>query len=79
VWEIVRESRVDSNPTYLAKIAVGMGFPRGFEYRWADKQQSKTPIRCSGPQYVEYVLSWVEERLQDDTCFPRSEGDFSFK
>jgi Mob1/phocein family len=84
VWEIVRESRADSDPAYFSKIAVGSGFPRGFEYRWAgsgsDRQRQKSskspiPIRCSGPQYVEYVLSWIDERLNDDKCFPRSEGE----
>ena len=47
----------------------GEGFPPNFEYRWADGKSSK-PIRCSSPEYVEYVLNWIEEQIQDESLFP---------
>ena len=57
---------------------VGDGFPQGFEYRWADGDKVKAPIRCSGPKYVDYVLSWVEDLLNNEATFPVSVGDVCF-
>lgn len=48
----------------------GEGFPRGVEYRWADGVEIKKPIKCSSPQYVEYVLSWVVAQLNNPKIFP---------
>lgn len=48
---------------------IGEGFPEGFEYRWKDNKL-KHPIKCSGPDYVEYVMSWVEGNLQNEAIFP---------
>lgn len=65
IWGIVTESGVPSK-------APGEGFPPGFEYSWADGVKIKKPIQCSGPAYVEYVISWVEDMINDETLFPTS-------
>lgn len=52
----------------------GEGFPDGFEYRWADTEH-KRPIRCSGSDYVEYVMTWVEGMLQNERIFPSRESE----
>jgi MOB kinase activator 1 len=51
----------------------GQGFPAGFEYRWADGVTIKKPIRCSSPEYVDYVMSWVDGQINNEQIFPPSE------
>jgi MOB kinase activator 1 len=51
----------------------GEGFPIGFEYRWADAQ--KKPVQVSAPEYVDYVLSWVEAQIDDPSIFPVNESE----
>lgn len=43
-----------------------------FEYLWADGVKVKTPIKVSAPEYVELLLQWVQEQLDDEKCFPVS-------
>jgi len=52
----------------------GKGFPPGFEYRWADSGRGiKTPKRCTSPEYVEYVVTWVEDQINNECVFPIDE------
>ena len=44
----------------------GEGFPPGFEYRWADGVEVKTPIKCSSPEYVDYVMSWADGQISNE-------------
>mmetsp|Transcript_14088 Transcript_14088/g.20827 ORF Transcript_14088/g.20827 Transcript_14088/m.20827 type:complete len:237 (+) Transcript_14088:45-755(+) len=53
----------------------GEGFPSGFEYLWVPESKSSssrkgTPQKCSAPQYVEYVMSWVEDQINKEEVFP---------
>jgi MOB kinase activator 1 len=64
IWDIIVEARfVDDGP--------GKGFPPGFEYRWADNK-SRSPISCSGPQYVQYVIEWIDSEINNESIFPTS-------
>lgn len=36
-----------------------------YEYRWADGVKVKKPIECSAPDYVLYLMEWVESQLDD--------------
>lgn len=47
----------------------GAGFPRGFEYLWSSGGGAK-PIRVSAPEYVDYVMTWVEAQLDNEEIFP---------
>lgn len=47
------------------------GFPPGFEYRWS-ASRSKSPVECSGPQYVDFVMKWVDDEINNETLFPHS-------
>jgi MOB kinase activator 1 len=67
IWGIVNESGVIAQ-------GPGEGFPPGFEYLWADGVTVKTPIRCSAPQYIDYVMTWVEEHINNEAVFPSSPG-----
>ncbi|GBG26904.1 MOB kinase activator 1A [Hondaea fermentalgiana] len=46
----------------------GEGFPPGFEYRWGGGPGQK-PIRVSSVEYVDYVLTWVEDQLDNEDIF----------
>lgn len=61
----------------IVREAAGVGFPPGFEYRWSDGSRFKTPISCSGSEYVEHVMNWVEKEINNDSLFPTSSGMFS--
>jgi hypothetical protein len=46
----------------------------GFKFRWKDGVGIKTPIKCSGPEYVDYVLTWVEGQMNNEKIFPTTES-----
>lgn len=45
-----------------------------FNYLWADGKKVKQPIKVSAPEYVELLMSWVEENLNDEELFPTELG-----
>ena len=53
---------------------VRQGFPPSFEYSWADGVKIKKPVDCSGPQYIDHVMSWVEDITNNNAIFPSSPG-----
>ena len=55
---------------WSTQLKPGEGFPKGFEYRWADGKTIKKPVRCSSSEYVDYVMRWVEEQLENSSLFP---------
>jgi MOB kinase activator 1 len=65
IWGITCE-------TQMPAFGAGEGFPLGFEYLWADGVKIKTPIRCSSTEYVDYVMSWVEEQINNEQVFVTS-------
>ena len=48
--------------------------PLRYEYHWADGKTVKKPIKCSAPKYVDYLMNWVQEQLDDETMFPSKVG-----
>ncbi|MES1914368.1 MAG: hypothetical protein MHM6MM_006453 [Cercozoa sp. M6MM] len=44
------------------------------QYLWADGVRVKKPIECSAPDYIEYVMTWTEEQLNDEVMFPLNPG-----
>jgi MOB kinase activator 1 len=53
----------------------GDGFPPGFEYRWQAPGTDSKPIKCSSPEYVDYVMTWVEDQINNESIFPIRETD----
>lgn len=53
--------------------AVMSAGPR-YEYHWADGQAVKKPIKCSAPKYIDYLMTWVQDQLDDETLFPSKIG-----
>jgi len=48
-----------------------------YEYFWADGKNVKKPLKCSAPDYMEYLMTWVQDQLDDETIFPsRVDVDF---
>ncbi len=44
-------------------------------YQWMDGVKVKKPLACSAPEYVDYLMSWVEVQLNDEQIFPLSPGE----
>ncbi|NXS13074.1 MOB1A kinase, partial [Neodrepanis coruscans] len=37
----------------------------------------KKPIKCSAPKYIDYLMTWVQDQLDDETLFPSKIGKCS--
>lgn len=40
----------------------------------ADGQQVKKPIKCSAPKYIDYLMTWAQDQLDDEALFPSKIG-----
>jgi len=45
-----------------------------YEYHWADGTNVKKPLRCTAPEYIDYLMTWVQEQLDDEAVFPSKIG-----
>ncbi|KAI8912459.1 Mob1/phocein [Gorgonomyces haynaldii] len=45
-----------------------------YEYYWCDGVQFKKPIKVSAPEYVDYLMTWVQLQLDDEAIFPTKLG-----
>ncbi|XP_046916722.2 MOB kinase activator-like 1 [Dermatophagoides farinae] len=45
-----------------------------YEYHWADGTTVKKPIKCSAPKYIDYLMTWVQDQLDDENIFPSKIG-----
>ncbi len=50
-----------------------------YEYHWADGQTVKKPIKCSAPKYIDYLMTWVQDQLDDEALFPSKIGKCLFE
>jgi len=41
-----------------------------YEYLWADGTNVKTPLKVSAAEYIDYLMTWVENQLNNETIFP---------
>jgi MOB kinase activator 1 len=44
------------------------------EYLWKDDVQYKKPTRLSAPDYIDLLLTWVNQVISDPTLFPVEDG-----
>lgn len=49
-----------------------------YEYHWADYTTVKKPIKCSAPKYIDYLMTWAQDQLDDETIFPSKIGKHFF-
>ena len=45
-----------------------------YEYMWADGLTVKKPIAVSAPKYVDFLMGWVQNQLDDEKLFPTQLG-----
>ncbi|ORX87954.1 mps one binder kinase activator-like 1 protein [Anaeromyces robustus] len=45
-----------------------------YEYHWCDGVQFKKPVKVSAPEYVDYLMTWVQTQLDDENTFPSKIG-----
>lgn len=34
----------------------------------------KKPLKCSAPEYIDYLMTWVQQQLDDEAIFPSKIG-----
>ena len=80
MWEYGERSRKNSLPgldlndsLVLRNVLLLSSQPR-YEYHWADGTNIKKPIKCSAPKYIDYLMTWVQDQLDDETLFPSKIG-----
>jgi MOB kinase activator 1 len=47
-----------------------------YEYFWMDGVTIKKPIKCTAPEYVDFLMTWVEKLINDEKVFPASPSTF---
>jgi MOB kinase activator 1 len=45
-----------------------------YEYHWADGVEIKKAIKCSAPEYVDYLMEWIQKQVDDEKIFPSQVG-----
>lgn len=45
-----------------------------YEYLWADGQNVKTPLKVSASEYIDFLMTWVENQLSNEKIFPQILG-----
>ena len=45
-----------------------------YEYHWADGKEIKKPVKCSAPKYIDYLMTWASDMIDDETIFPNQIG-----
>ena len=43
-----------------------------FEYLWADGVAVTKPMKVSAPEYVDFLMTWVEGQINNERLFPTS-------
>jgi MOB kinase activator 1 len=41
---------------------------------WADGKEVKKPIKCSAPEYVDFLMTWIQSVIDDESVFPSHDG-----
>ncbi|EAR84302.1 Mps one binder kinase activator-like protein (macronuclear) [Tetrahymena thermophila SB210] len=41
-----------------------------YEYLWADGQNVRTPLKVSASEYIDYLMTWVETQINNESLFP---------
>lgn len=51
-----------------------MSASQRFEYMWADGVNVKKPVSVSAPEYVDLLMTWVQNQLDNEEIFPTRIG-----
>ena len=44
------------------------------QYQWVDEKGKKS--RLSAPQYIDYIMTYVQKSINDESTFPTKHGEF---
>ena len=47
-----------------------MSAGEGYTYRWADGDRYREPVSVPAAQYVDLLMSWVDDQISNDSLFP---------
>lgn len=47
-----------------------MSAGKKYEFLWADGKTIKTPIKCSAPEYINYLMNWIKSFFDDESFVP---------
>jgi MOB kinase activator 1 len=61
-----------STDPYLNSFRPGDGFPSGVEYRWSEGNEA---VSVSAPVYIEKVLGWIADQMNDPSKFPDDDDE----
>ncbi len=45
-----------------------------YEYLWADQNKRK-PLKVSANEYIDHLMTWVENQIHDENIFPNKIGE----
>jgi MOB kinase activator 1 len=45
-----------------------------YEYHWSDHGTMKKPLKVSAPEYVEFLMTWIQTQIDDEAVFPQKVG-----
>ena len=80
LWAVMAED------PYLDSFRPGEGFPSGVEYRWSQQETGTTTtggtggggtttVSVSAPVYIERVLQWIADQINDEAKFPDDDDE----
>jgi len=70
IWAVM------SSDPYLESFSPGEGFPSGVEYRWSEGSgRNAIAVSVSAPVYIEKVLQWIVDQINDETKFPDDDDE----
>lgn len=58
----------------VSKTCPTMSAGPKYEYLWADGHNVTTPLKVSAPEYIDYLMTWVENQLSNEALFPCKQG-----
>lgn len=45
-----------------------------FEYLWQDSGKFKRPTKMPAPEYIEHLMAWVQDYINNESVFPSRIG-----
>ncbi len=52
--------------------------PDRYEYLWEDGVKFKRPTKLPAPEYVDALMNWAQNLLDDESVFPNRIGKYCF-
>lgn len=48
---------------------------KGYIYLWQDDKNYKKPTELSAPEYIDNLMTWIEQKVNNEKIFPSVEGE----